>query len=101
MKVKKGGKYDFQLYTMIPVTDESGYYLQGEVDKWITASGQRFKEIMRTVDKLKVRMVGEVGEKVRIGFVKADDLTQKIVECTFDETEEIVIRMPEATCQTN
>merc|ERR1712228_1122762 len=103
LKVSSGGKYDFQLYTMIPVSDASGWYLQGEVNKWITASGQRFKQIARNMKgnfyDLEVRMVGEVGEKVSIGFVKGDDLTQKIVECTFDETEEMVIRMPDATCQ--
>merc|ERR1712203_873397 len=99
LKVKKGNQYDFQLYTLIPVSDENGWYLQGEVDKWITASGQRFKEITRTAQDLEVRMVGEIGEKVRIGFVTGDTLKQKIVECRFDEREEMVIRMPGATCQ--
>eukprot|EP01084_Bolivina_argentea_P143819 252495_1 len=104
LTIKKGGKYDFQLYTLIPIgnstnSDLNGWYLQGEIDKWITVSKQRFKDITTNNNgNLMVQITGEVGETVNIGFVKADTLTQQIVKCKIDETQQMVIRMPDATC---
>ena len=100
-----GGKYGFQLYTLIPVgnstsSDMNGWYLQGEVDKWITVSRQRFKEITTNDNgDLYVRIAGDNGETVNVGFVNGQTMKQQIVKCTVGESEMAVIKMPDGTCQ--
>ena len=94
-------KYTFEYYSFIPLlsADTSGYYLQGEVDKWITVSRQRFKEIIyEDSGSIYVRISGAVDEEVNIAFVKYPDLEQTIVKCKVGQTQQIVIRMPEKTC---
>ena len=107
LQVKGGGvyegKYGFQLYTLIPVgnitSTLSGWYLQGEIDKWITVSRQRFKEIGYNGNgDAYTRIVGEVGETVNVGFVNSETMKQQVVNCKIGETQEAVIRMPAATC---
>ena len=83
------------MYSMI--TD--GYYLQGEVDKWIAVSRQRFKEITYMESgEIYVRIVGAVGETVNIAFIQYPELEQVIVSCTFGETQQLSIRMPAEKC---
>jgi len=94
-------KYTFEYYTFIPLlsTDTDGYYLQGEVNKWISVSGHRFKEIIyEDSGEVYVRMQGAVGETVDVAFVKYPDMTQTIVSCKVGETQQLVIRMPSQTC---
>merc|ERR1712228_97673 len=93
LKIKKGNEYDFQLYTLIPIqnSNDDMWYLQGEVDKWITVSNQRFQEITRNDDgTIKVAINGQVGEEVRIAFVNANSFKQHNVTCIFDETEQMI-----------
>ena len=105
LKLKQSGsKWDFEFYTMIPIGNETSgdWLLQGEIDKWIKVSKQRFKQITRNDNgDLFVRIVGQMNETVNIGFIQIidnDKYKQQIVTCTFDETQEIVIKMPDGIC---
>ena len=94
-------KSTFEYYTFIPLlsSDMDGYYLQGEIDKWIAISKQRFKQIMyEDSGSIYVQIAGAVNETVNIGFVKYPDLKQTIVSCTVGQTQQAVIRMPANTC---
>merc|ERR1719319_35289 len=95
-------KYDFQLFTLVPAsggTDDE-WLLTGEVDKWISVSGQRFTDVSSNSNgDLMVTLQGEVGEKVNVGFVNKSSMKQVIVKCTVGETQVMRIRMPAATCE--
>ena len=99
-------KYDFQLYTFIPLIIsqcDDCWYLQGEINKWISVSSNRFKTI--TMDsytkETQVEIVGDVNETVMIAFVKPSTLKQLVVKCIFSESQQILINMPEAICVIN
>eukprot|EP01084_Bolivina_argentea_P145760 255409_1 len=92
-------KWNFQYYSFIPILNgDSGWYLQGEVDKWISVSRQRFKQITNDDSSVNVKIFGAVGENVNVAFVKYPDMIQQIVNCKIGETQTVEIRMPAATC---
>jgi hypothetical protein len=93
--------FNFELFTMIPISpnNTNGWYLQGETGKWITASQQRFKELTVGDGELFVRIFGAVGEKVSVSFVNYHSMQTQAVQCTVGETQQVMIKMPAATCQ--
>merc|ERR1712129_269048 len=96
LTLQSGNEYEFQMYTAIPVTT-NGWYLQGEIEKWITVSQQRFKQMTRSEDgSLSVTIKGAVGENVKIAFVNVmnETMTQTIINCLFDESLQLIIKMP-------
>ena len=107
LTVKACHKYDFQLYTFVPLSTMTSagsgkdrWFLSGEIDKWITASKQRFSNIEQDYDNgnIAVTIDGTVGEKVNVGFVNTKDLSSQVVECIIGENERAVVRMPNKTC---
>ena len=94
-------KWSFEYWTLIPIykSRPKGYYLQGEVDKWISVSGQRFKEIIyKDTGVAIVNMNGAVGETVNLAFVEYPEMKQHLISCTITETQKVVVRMPARTC---
>merc|ERR1712113_1080983 len=94
-------KWSFEYWTLIPIykSRPSGYYLQGEVDKWISISRQRFKEIIyKDTGEAIVNVMGAVGETVNLAFVEYPEMKQHLISCTITETQKVVIRMPARTC---
>ena len=71
----------------------------GEIDKWIKVSKQRFISIdISDNNELNVVIAGIPNEIVNIGFVKIDTLQTVIIKCVIDETQQMIIKMPDATC---
>eukprot|EP01084_Bolivina_argentea_P143823 252503_1 len=95
--------WDFQLYTLIPLDNmnQNGWYLMGEIYKWIKVSKQRFVNINSNVEDqiLEVIIIGIPNEIVNVGFVKLDTLKTVIISCKIDETQKMIITMPDATCK--
>lgn len=85
---------DFSLYTFVPIhrdsTGGANWAVQGEVDKWVSVAAARFQDISTSSADATAIVSGTMGEVVRVGFI---DPTGKeiIVECEFDEREEMVI----------
>ena len=107
LMLKKGNEWEFELYTLIPIENVTGihgediWYLAGEIDKWITMSNQRFEGIIRNNDGgIHVIVNGDNGEVVNIAFVNGKTLKQVIVSCKIDETEQVIVHMPDALCLT-
>jgi len=102
IELQKSDKFTFEYYTLIPMYSsdmESGYYLQGEVDKNIAVSRQRFNAIeVEDSGALTVTVSGAVGETVNVAFVKYPELKQMIVHCEIGETQTAVVRVPDMTC---
>ena len=105
MKIAAGNEYEFQLYTLIPIGNETNnggqdlWYLAGEIEKWITVSRQRFKEIVRNeAGGIHVLVNGDYGEVVDIAFVNGNTMKQQIVTCKIDESQQVIIHMPDALC---
>jgi len=100
---KKCNKYDFQYYTFIPINPDNmdGWYLQGELSKWITVSKQRFIDVnvVDNTGSIKVLIKGAQNEKVNVAFVQPSTGKQQIISCVIDGTLQAVIRMPAGTCQ--
>ena len=80
--------------------NDNAWYLQGELDKWISISAQRFIDITRVdnTGSIKVIIKGAENEMVNITFIKPSDSTQKPINCKIGESLTAVIRMPAATC---
>ena len=103
--VSSCGQYDFQFYTFIPIdsnddnNDNGGWCLQGEIDKWIGVSPQRFQSI-DTSDSgsIEVTIYGAVDETVNVAFVNTKTMQQKIISCKIGQTQTMTIKMPDSTC---
>ena len=103
LSLSPSDKFTFEYYCFIPLRPApaggDGYYLQGEVDKWIGVSRQRFKRIEYDDDgAVSAEIVGVVGETVVVAFVKYPEMTQTRVACKIGETLTAVVRMPDDTC---
>ena len=101
LKLSVSNKWSFEYWTLIPIykSRPSGFYLQGEMDKWISVSSQRFKEIIyKDSGEAIVNVMGAVGETVNVAFVQIPEMKQHLISCTITETQKVVIRMPAGTC---
>eukprot|EP01084_Bolivina_argentea_P145762 255414_1 len=106
LNIAAGNEYEFQLYTLIPIGNDTSnnediWYLAGEIDKWITVSRQRFHGITRNNDGgIHVTVNGDYNEVVNVAFVNVNGETmkQQIVTCKINESQQVIIHMPDALC---
>ena len=95
---------DFSLFTLIPIDsnkdDEDIWYVQGELDKWINISKQRFISIDIDFDNGETMVVitGGYNETVKIAFINGKTKQQQVVKCVIDESLQRMVKMPQATC---
>ena len=93
---------DFSLFTLIPIRSQQDdiWYVQGELDKWINISKQRFISIDIDFDNQQTIVVitGGYNETVNVAFFNPKTKQQKIVTCVIDESLQNTINMPQASC---
>ena len=93
---------DFSLFTLIPIRSEQDdiWYVQGELDKWINISKQRFISIDMDFENGETIVVitGGYNETVNVAFINPKTKQQKIVSCLIDESLQKTITMPDSTC---
>lgn len=99
-------EYSFQYFTLIPVVAQDAWLLQGEVDKWISASGSRF-ENYQVVGGSEMTMVtsvevigGSEGEVVKVSFVHSVTLDVITVPCVMTPSlrAKASVKVNEAFC---
>ena len=86
---KKCNEIDFQYYSLIPINlnlINNIWYLQGEINKWINVSPQRFKYInYYNNDNIKLNIQGVNNEIINIAFVNINTLQQYIYKIVFNQ----------------
>ncbi|ETO23731.1 hypothetical protein RFI_13446, partial [Reticulomyxa filosa] len=93
--------WTFQYFTFIPVDSDisNGWYLQGEIDKWISVSPDRFQSIeMNSDGSIEVVAKGDLGEQINVAFVNVNTLQQVIQSCVIGESLVVTIRAPSFEC---
>eukprot|EP00659_Diplonema_papillatum_P007521 gene7521-11520_t len=81
IKIGQVDKWDFNYWTIAPVL-ASGYTMLGEIDKWITASTQRFSGLTTTATGFAVNVAGLVGEQVHLSYLEPNSLAPKTLTIT-------------------
>lgn len=91
--IEPNDKFTFVYYTLIPIDIciSNGWYLQGELNKWIRVSRQRFQYIDINENGVKAELIGVEDENVLIGFISYVSMEQKVISCVFNQSISMVI----------
>jgi hypothetical protein len=96
LQLQISDEWSFEFYTLVPIFAEIslGWYVQGEVGKWIGASEHRFTSISVNTDgSAAADIIGSPSEAVEVYFVNAKSKITTSVTCVFDERQRATARI--------